>query len=369
MRRLGCTTLVFGMVVFAIPLALILGARSTPQHIDVQNLAAAAGIPPRMLAAYTAAVAQIPREAPKCVGMLWEILAGIAMIESQHAAGHTIADNGDITPRIIGPRLDGSGVGENYTAVPDTDGGRWDNDTHTDHAVGPFQFLPSTWEGGAARDGNGDGVKDPHNAYDAALAAAVYLCGNGRNLNDTAQLEAAVYSYNHSHSYVAEVTSWITRYTQLGATAATTTATGTAATVLHAALAQQGVPYSWGGGEPDGPTYGACCSPGGTSGTLIRGFDCSGLTQYAFAQAHIALPRTADAQARAGRRIPTEAGIGALHPGDLVFFAYSPGSDSTIYHVGIYLGAGRMINAARPGTTVRTEPVWDHGFAGGARLP
>lgn len=368
MKKLGCTTLILGVLFFGMPLVLILGARSKPQRIDVQNLAAAAGIPPRMLAAYTAAVTRTPREAPTCRGMRWEILAGIAMIESQHAAGHTIAANGDITPRIIGPRLDGSGVGENYTPVADTDRGRWDGDPNGEHAVGPFQFMPETWDSGAARDGNGDGVKDPHNAYDAALAAAVYLCGNGRDLTDTAQLEAAVYSYNHSHSYVAEVASWITRYTQLAATTATTAANGSAATVIRAALAQQGVPYSWGGGGPDGPGYGGCCSPGGASGTSVRGFDCSGLIQYAFAQAHVMLPRTADAQARFGRRIPAEAGVGALQPGDLVFFAYAPGSDSTIYHVGLYLGAGRMINAARPGTAVRTEPVWEHGFAGGARL-
>ncbi|MET8292334.1 NlpC/P60 family protein, partial [Streptomyces sp. NPDC005132] len=60
---------------------------------------------------------------------------------------------------------------------------------------------------------------------------------------------------------------------------------------------------------------------------------------------------------------------GGLKAGDLVFYAYAPGFDSTIYHVGIYVGGGQMINAARPGTVVRLDAVSAmSGFAGGARL-
>ncbi|WP_372404855.1 NlpC/P60 family protein [Streptomyces luteireticuli] len=368
MRKLGCTTVVLGLLLLGVPLALVLGAPRRPAaSADMSMVSSVSGIPPRMLTAYQSAAAQTPREAPRCRGMRWAVLAGIAEIESHHAAGHRISATGDISPHIIGPRLDGSGVGENTTPVADSDGGRWDDDPHGEHAVGPFQFLPSTWTGGAARDGNHDGVKDPHNADDAALAAAVYLCGNGRNLTDPAQLRAAIYAYNHSDSYVQEVTDWIKRYTQLGTATASPT-TGSAAAVLRAALSQTGVPYSWGGGGPDGPSYGGCCSPAGRSGAAIRGFDCSGLTQYAFARAGIVLPRTADAQAGAGRRIPADAGVSALRPGDLVFFAYDPGNDATIYHVGISLGSGQMVNAPRPGAEVRSEAVWTHGYAGGARL-
>ncbi|MET9735860.1 C40 family peptidase [Streptomyces sp. NPDC006458] len=129
------------------------------------------------------------------------------------------------------------------------------------------------------------------------------------------------------------------------------------------------MPYSWGGGNAGGPSHGICCSPSGKSGTSINGYDCSGLTTYAYARAGIRLPRTAAAQAGEGRRIPASLGTAALKPGDLVFFAHAPGRDATIYHVGIYAGGGRMINAARPGTTVRTDPVSAmSGYAGGARL-
>jgi cell wall-associated NlpC family hydrolase len=88
-----------------------------------------------------------------------------------------------------------------------------------------------------------------------------------------------------------------------------------------------------------------------------------------YARAGITLPRTAATQAGAGQRIPASLGTGALKPGDLVFFAYAPGRDSTIYHVGIYAGSGQMINAARPGTVVRLDSVNAmSGYAGGARL-
>ncbi|MGW2827430.1 C40 family peptidase, partial [Streptomyces sp. NPDC001443] len=140
-------------------------------------------------------------------------------------------------------------------------------------------------------------------------------------------------------------------------------------TVLEAALSQQGVPYSWGGGNADGASYGICCSPSGKSGTTIKGFDCSGLTLYAYARAGIQLPRTAAAQAGTGRRIPASLGTSALKAGDLVFYATAPGHDATIHHVGIYLGNGQMINAPRPGTVVRLDAVNTMpGYAGGARL-
>lgn len=328
----------------------------------------AADIPPRMLTAYKKAAAQVGTYVPKCQGMRWPILAGIAKVESNHAVGRSIAANGDIRPRIYGVLLNGSGAGGNTTPVADTDNGRWDGTATGERAVGPFQFLPSTWES-TGKDGNGDKVADPHNADDAALGAAIYLCGGGRDLAKRSQLKAAIWHYNHSDEYVAGVLGWIDQYTAAAKDPDLKNLSGQVRTVIEAALSQRGVPYSWGGGNAHGKSYGFCCSPSGKSGAHIKGFDCSGLTTYAYARAGIRLPRTAAAQAGAGRRIPAGLGTGALKPGDLVFYAYAPGRTSTIYHVGIYVGSGHMVNAARPGTVVRLAPVNAMpGFAGGARL-
>lgn len=328
----------------------------------------AADIPPRMLTAYKKAVPQVGRHAPHCRGMRWPILAGIAKVESNHAVGRNIADTGDIRPRIYGVLLNGSGAGGNTTVFPDTDNGRWDGTASGERAVGPFQFLPSTWTV-FGEDANRDKAADPHNADDAALGAAIYLCGEGRDLTQRDQLKSAVFQYNHSDAYVANVLGWIDQYAAAAKDLNLTEVSGKARTVIEAALAQRGVPYSWGGGTANGPSYGICCSPSGKSGVSIKGFDCSGLTVYAYAKAGIRLPRTAAAQAGVGERIPARLGTSALKPADLVFYAYAPGRDSTIYHVGIYLGGGQMVNAARPGTVIRVDAVSAMpGYAGGARL-
>ncbi|MEU4095915.1 NlpC/P60 family protein [Streptomyces sp. NPDC026673] len=352
------------------PLGAILVA-GIGQTAVSSGLVAVTGIPARMLRAIAHGAESVKETSPGCRGMRWQVLAGIASIESNNAAGHTIGAGGDITPSILGPRLDGSGAGGNTTAIPDTDDGRWDGDRQIDRAVGPFQFLPATFAA-IGQDGNGDGRADPHNADDAALAAANYLCGDGRDLTDEDQLRAGVYSYNHSTAYVTDVLNAIHRYD----TTETTTggsrgaATGDARTVIAAALAQQGVRYSWGGGNADGPAPGICCSPGQhQDGSKIRGFDCSGLTLYAYAQVGVRLPRLAEHQASVGRRIPASAGYGALRPGDLVFYGPNPNSNAGIHHVGIYLGNGQMINAPKPGTRVRIDPLTAlPDYAGGARI-
>ncbi|MET9122196.1 NlpC/P60 family protein [Streptomyces sp. NPDC004528] len=377
-RRLatwGCLTVVMLLAALscAAPLAGTLSAltaltASTRHDDDLAQAGTSADIPARMLAAYKTAARLVASRAQACRGMVWPVLAGIAKVESNHAAGRSIAANGDIRPRIYGVLLNGSGAGGNTSAFPDTDGGRWDGTAAGERAVGPFQFLPSTWEV-IGQDGNGDHTADPHNANDAALGAAVYLCGNGRDLGKRAQLRAAVYQYNRSGAYVDNVLGWIDQYRAAAEGPELTDVTGKVRTVLEAALSQRGVPYSWGGGTKNGPSTGICCSPSGKSGAGIRGFDCSGLTLYAYAKAAISLPRTAAEQAARGTRIPAARGTSALRPGDLVFYAYAPGYDATIYHVGIYAGNGQMINAARPGTTVRLDPVDAMtGYAGGARL-
>jgi cell wall-associated NlpC family hydrolase len=328
----------------------------------------AADIPLRMLTAYKKAVQQVVKHVPTCRGMRWPVLAGIAKVESNHAVGRNITAGGDIRPKIYGVLLNGSGQGGNTTVFPDTDNGRWDGIASAERAVGPFQFLPSTWES-VGKDAGGDKMADPHNADDAALGAAVYLCGNGRDLTKRSQMQAAVFQYNRSQEYVANVLCWVDQYTAAAQDPGLKNVTGKARTVIEAALSQRGVPYSWGGGTASGKSTGICCSPSGKSGVGIKGFDCSGLTLYAYAQVGISLPRVAAAQAGVGKRIPASLGTNALKAGDLVFYATAPGRDSTIYHVGIYVGGGKMVDAPRPGTVVRLDSVNAmSGFAGGARL-
>ena len=79
-----------------------------------------------------------------------------------------------------------------------------DGDTSFDRAVGPMQFIPSTWAS-VGVDANGDGKRDPDNIFDAALGAAVYLCAAGGDLTDPDQAAAAVRRYNNADEYVRVV--------------------------------------------------------------------------------------------------------------------------------------------------------------------
>jgi membrane-bound lytic murein transglycosylase B len=150
------------------------------------------------LDAYWRAAQDLARTDPRC-GMTWWALAGIGRTESRHGTylGSTVGVDGVVSSPILGPPLDGS---NGFAVVPDTDGGRLDGDPTTDRAVGPMQFLPSTWKT-VGRDGSGDGVADPQNLYDAALGAGAYLCRSGP-VSDDAGLRRAYYSYNRSQSYV-----------------------------------------------------------------------------------------------------------------------------------------------------------------------
>ena len=160
-------------------------------------------IPRLVLDAYRRAAAAVQQKG--CV-LPWAALAGIGKVESDHgrAEGAEMTITGDLAPAILGPVLDGNG----NALVADTDHGRLDGDPFNQYetAVGPMQFLPATWMK-LGRDGNGDGVADPNNIYDAALTAAVYLCRDARpdQLNTDPALRQAFFAYNHSDLYADEV--------------------------------------------------------------------------------------------------------------------------------------------------------------------
>jgi len=114
----------------------------------------------------------------------------------------------------------------------------------------------------------------------------------------------------------------------------------------HAA-AQVGAPYVYGGADP-------------------RGFDCSGLVQYAFGMVGFTLPRDTREQRRRGRRLADQ---GSLEPGDLLFFR---DTRRGMMHVGVYVGAGRFVHAPSKGGKVRTDAVgashWQRRFIEARRL-
>jgi membrane-bound lytic murein transglycosylase B len=162
------------------------------------------GIPDVALEAYQRAANALAVSDPGC-HLPWQLLAAIGRVESDDGqfAGTVLLPDGNTSQPIYGIPLDGvDGVAlvlnTNQSEV-ELDGG-----SNYARAVGPMQFLPSTWlEYGA--DANGDGDKDPNNIFDAALAAADYLCADGGDMANPAQEAAAVLRYNDADQYVRVV--------------------------------------------------------------------------------------------------------------------------------------------------------------------
>ena len=268
------------VVAAALLSSLIPGTSGASAAPSVQALA---DIPPQMLALYH-------RGETECPGLSWTILAAIGKIETDHGRD----------PAMV------SSAG----------------------AIGPMQFLPSTFATYANPvPPDGKSPPTPWDPTDAVYAAARLLCANGAR--DGRDLHRAVWAYNHDDQYVDQILRTAKEYAQ--AEPAPTSATVTA---VDFARAQLGTPYVWGG---NGPADG--------------GFDCSGLTQAAYRAAGTTIPRTAQAQYDHGPHLPQ--GV-SLAPGDLLFYGTSPES---ITHVALYTGSGQAIDAPHPGAVVREGPA------------
>jgi cell wall-associated NlpC family hydrolase len=285
----------FGAVISLMSVVLVGGAATFLVGAPPTATAAAtASIPAAMLTLYETA-------ATTCPGLPWTVLAAIGTVES---------DNGQ-------SNLPGVHSGANAAG-----------------AEGPMQFEPATF---AAYDEpvppGGVAPPSPYDPVDAVYGAARFLCANGAS--GGVNVSGAIYDYNHSSSYVAQVLALAQSY---GGTSTSLVPSGSAAGEVAAewAMQQIGTPYVWGGE------------------TVGVGFDCSGLVQPAYAAAGEALPRVAQDQYDATPGVPAGS---LLEIGDLVFFGSGP---TGIDHVGIYVGveAGQsvMVDAPHTGADVRVEP-------------
>ena len=180
-----------------------------PDAVWVRSTSRSTGIPARALTAYASAALSQSAEQPRC-RIAWNTVAAIGATESSHGGfgGARLDAGGVAKPLIIGVALDGTGGNR---AIRDTDAGDLDDDRTWDRAVGAMQFIPTTWARWGA-DGDGDGREDPHDIDDAALAAARYLCGDGRDLETSQGWSSAVLTYNQSIQYATKIARTATSY-------------------------------------------------------------------------------------------------------------------------------------------------------------
>ena len=161
--------------------------------------------------AYRSASQAAPSIAESCQ-VHWAVVAGIAQVESRHGQidpDHRLAADGEVEPPIRGRALDGT---RGTQTIADTDDGELDGDATWDRAMGPLQFIPTTWRE-LGRDGNGDGTADPDNLFDASLTAVAHLClREPGDYEDRGELRRALIAYNASGRYADDVLGWIDHY-------------------------------------------------------------------------------------------------------------------------------------------------------------
>ena len=301
--------LLFGVfaAVFLVLALLALGISTALIGGGAPSQQAQQDIPPQLLPVYQTA-------ADSCPGLPWSVLAAIGKVETDHG-------------RSTAP---GVTSGANFAG-----------------AAGPMQIgiggkAGNTWAAYAV-DADGGGA-DVYNPVDAIFTAASYLCANGANKG--ADVAGAVFAYNHADWYVTKVLAIASTYAASQGLPAGAPAEEVAAAAVQFAYSELGKPYRW-----------------GATGEL--GFyDCSGLMLRAYQKGGLTLPRTSRQQWYAGPRVWN---VTDMQPGDLVFYAYNTADPATIHHVGIYIGAGNMIDAPYTGANVRITPFLRGDFIGAVR--
>lgn len=249
-------------------------------------------------------------------------------------------------------------------------------------AAGPGQFMPATWAA-IGKDHDGDGTANVNSIGDSVMAMAEYDCQmaeqtqawlrDGKVRGDATELMLSAYNcgpgntlaaggvctFQETQNYVKVIVEKRADYLDLSALPS-----GSGAAVLAAAMSWLGTDYAWGGGNEAGPTRGT--RDGGVAdshGDFNKiGFDCSGLTTYAVAQAtggQIVLPHQDSAQINdpRGKKITRGAD---LRPGDLV--QPQPG------HIWIWMGGNKVIEAPQSGGVVQITDWTPPETVNGARF-
>lgn len=170
--------------------------------------AEATGIPELAVLAYAGAAIRAAEVYPDC-GIGWNTLAGIGLVESGHGSygGSSIGSDFTVRPPIYGAVLDGGDTDH----IPDSDGGAVDGISDYDRAVGPMQLIPQTWASWPS-DGNGDGVGDPQNIADAAIAAANHMCRASGGMSTPDGWRAGITAYNTATDYLEKVAAAAQQY-------------------------------------------------------------------------------------------------------------------------------------------------------------
>lgn len=239
-------------------------------------------------------------------------------------------------------------------------------------AKGLAQFIDATWATWGV-DADGDGV-DVFDGPDAIMSMAKYDCwladraqeliSAHKATGDVVSLMLASYNagpypvehyggvppYPETQQYVRTILANEANYT---ASLGDTTGSAFGARVVAAAVNQEGLPYSWGGGTVDGPSYGIA------QGAGTKGFDCSGLVLYAVYQASggkVVLPHSSAQQATMGAEVART----DMQPGDVIAFQLTPGEYD---HIGIYMGHDTFVEAPRTGERVKEAQLSDPYYA------
>ncbi|PWR15309.1 murein transglycosylase [Micromonospora sicca] len=202
------------------PTGPVVGPASTGRPADAlaawaQQMSARTEIPAVAMQAYGYAELVLAETHRSCQ-LSWTTLAAIGYVESRHGSANsaTLGSTGRAEPEIVGDPLDGQG---GRSRILDTDRGQLDHDTVYDRALGPMQFIPSTWQEIGA-DADNDGRRDPHDIDDAALAAGNYLCKGGRNMTIPGDWWGAILSYNDVRRYAQSVFDRANEYGRLSRT-------------------------------------------------------------------------------------------------------------------------------------------------------